>query len=103
MRPVQTRSTGTSLHPIVQSGDVTIWEPVGDHARLEVGDIVFCRVQTSQHYHFHMIHKIDMWGRRKYWDIGNLRKPRHTNGYCYAEHIYGRLVAMSPVQPRRVG
>jgi hypothetical protein len=100
-RSVQYRSTGKSLHPFVRSGDVTMWEPVTDHSILVVGDIVFCAVQDGDRFYGHAIHDIVTWtnGRTAWW-IGNLNKPPHINGWCYAEHIFGRLMEISPIQPR---
>jgi len=99
-RSMQFRSSGDSLKPLVRSGDVTIWEPVHDHALLKVGDVVFCRVQESNRFYGHAIHKIGVWpGGEKYWRIGNLKDPPHINGWCYAEHICGHLNEVSYVQP----
>ena len=99
-RSVKFRSTGNSLYPLVQTDDVTMWEPIFDHAKLQVGDVVFCRVQKSNAYYGHMIHEIGYYGRRKYWAIGNMKNPPHINGWCYAEHIFGQLMEVSPVPPR---
>ena len=46
-RSVQFIFTGNSLHPLVQTDDVTMWEPILDHSKLRIGDVVFCRVQHS--------------------------------------------------------
>ena len=100
-RSVQFRSSGDSLKPLVRSGDVTIWEPVHDHALLTFGDVVFCRVQESNRFYGHVIHHIDVWpGEDKYWLIGNLKDPPYINGWCYAKHIYGHLKDVSLVQPK---
>ena len=99
-RSVQFRSSGDSLKPMVRSGAVTMWEPVHDHSELEVGEVVFCRVQESNLFYGHMIHHIDAWEGEKYWLIGNMKNPPRINGWCYAEHIYGRLMEVSPVQPK---
>ena len=100
-RTVQYRSTGDSLKPRVRSNDVTMWEPVKDHSLLKVGDIVFCVVQEGDRFYGHAIHEIGTWTNGKtYWMIGNLKNPPHINGWCYAEHIFGRLMEVSPIQPR---
>ena len=98
-RSAQFRSSGNSLWPMVKSGDVTIYEPVVDHSLLKVGEVVFCRVQTSNYFYAHMIHNIGTWDGVTYWDIGNANNPPHINGWCYAEHIFGRLMETSRVQP----
>ena len=100
-RSVQYRSSGSSLTPVVHSGDVTMWEPVTDHSKLVVGDIVFCHVQAPPYaprYYAHAIHHIGEWFGQTYWVIGNLRNPVHINGWCYAEHIYGVLFEVSGIQ-----
>ena len=45
-----------------------------------------------------MIHYISDWQGTKYWAIGNMKDPVRINGWCYAEHIYVRLMEVSPVQ-----
>ena len=100
-RSAQFRSSGNSLWPMVKSGDVAIYEPVVDHSLLTVGEVVFCRVQTSNRFYAHMIHKIEYWkDGSRYWVIGNMAEPPVINGWCAAKHIYGRLMEVSPLQPR---
>ena len=98
-RSVQFRSTGSSLAPMVQSGDVTMWEPITDHSVLEVGDVVFCAVQPGDRFFGHMIHNIGDWYGAKYWSIGNMKDPPRINGWCLAEHIFGRLLEVSSIKP----
>ena len=97
-RSVQYRSTGNSLYPMVRPNDVTMWEQVTDCSILVVGDVVFCAVQPGDRFYGHMIHNIGTWYGTTYWDIGNMKDPPHINGWCYAEHIYGRLMEVSPIQ-----
>jgi len=100
-RSVQFRSSGNSLHPFVRSGDVTMWEPVKDHSLLEVGDVVFCVVQPGDRFYGHMIHEFGTWiTGMSYYVIGNMKDSMRINGWCYAEHIFGRLMEISPIQPR---
>ena len=102
---VQFRSSGNSLRPKVQSGDVTMWEPVTEEgcADLKVGDIVFCRPQPKNYFYGHAIHEINQWSDgRTYWVISNLKKGSEfkINGWCLAEHIYGKLMEVSGVEAR---
>ena len=76
-----------------------MWEPVTDHEKLVVGEIVWCQVQPTQRYYGHVIHEVGYWGDKKYWWIGNLDIPPWYNGWCYKEHIYGVLFEVSGVQP----
>ena len=97
---VQYRSTGNSLWPKVKSGDCCILEPVLYPDNLKVNDIVFCEVQWGNRFYAHMIlaiqwHKTaesasgeETW--KRYFTIGNING--HVNGWCYDEHVYGRLV-----------
>ena len=55
-------------------------------------DVVFCIVQPSGYYYAHLVNKKELdRSRRKYkfW-ISNLKGK--TNGFCYIEHIFGKLV-----------
>ena len=100
-RSAQFRSSGNSLFPLVRSGDVSMWEPVSDHDILELGDVVFCQVQDGDRFYAHMIQKIEYWkDGSRYWLIGNMAEPLVINGWCAAKHIYGRLMEVSPLQPR---
>ena len=65
-----------------------------------IGEVVFCRVQPKDLFYGHMIHYIGVWEGDKYWSIGNMKDPPRINGWCSAEHIYGRLMEVSPVQPK---
>ena len=88
------------MWPLVQSDDVTIWEPVEDHSELKVGDIVFCAVQPNDRFYGHAIHEIKTWlDGSTYWMIGNLKDPPRINGWCAAEHIYGRRMEVSHMRP----
>ena len=104
-RSVQYRSTGSSLAPMVKSNDVTMWEPVKDHSLLKVNQVVFCLVQPGDYwspdgrFYGHVIHNIGVWTDGvTYWEIGNLKNPPHINGWCNAEHIFGVLMEVSPIQ-----
>ena len=99
-RSVQYRASGGSLKPWVYPGDVTVWEPIADHASLVVGDVVFCAVQPGDRIYGHMIHEIGDWYGATFWRIGNLHKPHpRINGWCHAEHIFGRLMEVWYLQP----
>ena len=98
-RSVQYRGSGNSLAPLVRSGDVTMWDPVRDPSTLVVGDVVFCLVQPGDRFYGHMIHEVGEWDGVPYWSIGNAKNPPHINGWCQAEHIFGRLMEVSPIPP----
>ena len=101
---VKFRSSGNSLWPRVWSGDCCMYEPIEDHNRLAVGDIVFCQVQEGDRYFAHKILRIGEYQLseaesyqfgvvyKRVFIIGN--QSGWENGWCFDEHIYGLLVAV---------
>ena len=66
--------------------------PVCFEAQVSEDDVVFCIVQPKEHYYAHLVHT-KAWDRRRgqyKFSISNLK--RNLNGYCYIEHIFGKLV-----------
>ena len=60
-------------------------------SEIDVGDIVFCRVQPKQHFYAHIVHNIDrQYVQRPKYSIGNIQG--HINGWCHREHIFGILI-----------
>ena len=101
-RSVQYKSSGNSLWPWVHSGDCCIFEPAFDCATLIAKhDVVFCEVQPGNRFFAHIILRIEyedtssssaasaQTPRRTFY-IGNMSE--HENGWCYDEHMYGRLI-----------
>ena len=98
---VRYKSSGNSMWPLVQSGDLCTFHPVQavtaqkEASEIGVGDIVFCQVRTgrgSQLFYAHIVLSIehDYHAKEpKYW-IGNIEQM--YNGWCFREHIYGVLV-----------
>ena len=86
------RSSGWSLWPRVVSGQVCTVIPVMFAEMVNEGDIVFCRVQETNEYYILKVLSIG-WDRKRskeyYW-IGNNRGRK--NGWCYLEHIFGKVV-----------
>ena len=96
-RACQFNAHGHSLWPRVESGGVATWAPIADHAKLRVGELVFCEVQPPAWYgaRFYglMIHEIGACADGStQWTIGNMKQPPHMIGWCAAEHIYGVLI-----------
>ena len=93
---VQYKSGGNSLYPFVHANDSCLFEPVVNPDELKVNDIVFCEVQPGDRFFAHLIHKIEWvtWDNpldfRRRFTIGDI--GGHVDGYCFDEHIYGRLV-----------
>ena len=106
-RPVQFRSSGRSLEPLVYSGDLCFLSPVRRPAgpadtsctSIQPGDIVFCAVQPNSRYYVHLVWAKSFWRNpddnteQEYFTIGNNKKDdrRRRNGWVYWEHIYGIL------------
>jgi len=87
------RSSGNSLWPTVKSGDLCEFEPIkaasADDSKLM--DIVFCEVQPGDRFYAHLFLRKetnDHSGKTRFI-IGN--KSGYENGWCFLEHIYGRL------------
>ena len=104
---IEYRSTGNSLFPPVYAGDRCRFEAVFDHSNLQAGDIVFGKRQPLDSYFAHKILRI-MWEEELVTAepaqpaaprLGQARRRfiisdqhGHESGWCYDEHIYGRLV-----------
>lgn len=80
---VSFRPRGHSMTPKVKSGQLCTVEPA-DHAVLQVGDIVLCRVRMTEYLH---LIKAVQDGR---FQIGNNRG--YINGWIGPHSIYGRLI-----------
>ena len=85
---VQFRPHGNSMTPKITSGALCTVEPIADHATLQAGDIVLCKVNGSQY--IHLVSAIQ--GPR--FQISN-NKGR-VNGWVTANAIYGKLVNVEP-------
>ena len=62
-------------------------------SEIQVGDVVFCKVQKSDSYFAHLVLRINRpksnYGETTYV-IGNILQ--HENGWCHRCHIFGILV-----------
>jgi hypothetical protein len=85
---VQFRPHGHSMTPKIKSGELCTVAPIVDHATLEAGDIVLCKVNGSQY--IHLVSAIQ--GPR--FQISN--NKGHVNGWVTANAIYGKLVKVDP-------
>ncbi len=85
---VQFRPRGNSMTPKIESGQLCTVAPIADHATLETGDIVLCKVNGSQY--IHLISAIQ--GPR--FQISN-NKGR-VNGWVTANAVYGKLITIDP-------
>ena len=86
------RQSGWSLYPRVHSNDLCIYIPVSVPDQVSEGDVVFCRVQPKGYYYAHLVKEKEYDRSRreyKFW-ISNLKG--RVNGFCYIEHIFGKLV-----------
>ena len=83
------RSSGNSLWPRVQSGDSCIYEPITNHDLIQLEDIVFCEVQPGNRFYAHVVKRIGEWEGKRYFTIANIKG--RENGWCYDEHVYGKL------------
>lgn len=86
-RTVCFRPRGNSMTPRINSGQLCTVEPV-DPARLEVGDVVLCKVGGAEY--LHIIKAI----RDQRFQIGN--NHGRINGWIGPPAIFGRLVRVEP-------
>jgi hypothetical protein len=89
-RSVCYRSSGWSLYPRVHCNDQTTYDPVTSDDQVQVGDIVFCQVQPYDRFFAHLV-KEKIW-RNAAWCFIISNIAGYVNGWCFIEHIYGRLV-----------
>ena len=84
------RSSGNLLDPPVCSGDSCTYQPVANAAEIQLNDIVFCEVQPGNRFYAHIVKKIEDWEGRRRFTFANY--AGRENGWCYSEHIYGKLI-----------
>lgn len=87
---VQFRPRGSSMAGKIESGQLVTVEPVQDHSKLEVGDIVLCKVKGAEY--LHLIKAVDPSGPR--FLIGNNRGGE--NGWTMYGNVYGRCTKVEP-------
>ena len=81
---VSFRPRGHSMRGKIESGQLCTVAPVEDHATLEKGDIVLCKVNGAEY--LHLIKAIQ--GAR--FQIGNNRG--RINGWVGANAIFGKCI-----------
>ena len=112
-------STGDSMWPLVQSYDGCTFHPIqavtaedGIHSihsfpkeasEIQVGDVVFCKVQRCDAYFAHLVLRVE-WPKSNYhgeptYVIGNILQ--HVNGWCHRRHIFGILVDVQKWCPKK--
>ena len=97
------KSSGDSMWPLVQSNDACTIHPIQavtanggkysiqkEASEIDVGDIVFCRVQPKNLFYAHVVLEVSHLPLITKYFIGNIQG--RINGYCYREHIFGTLV-----------
>ena len=95
--PIQFKTGGKSLEPLVYSGDVCfIWPIQAGITKIHAGDIVFCKVQPQQNYYVHLVwsvkkYRTELGNEKTCFLIGNNKKgdAQKYNGWCFREHIFG--------------
>lgn len=80
---VEFRPRGSSMKPLVNSGDLVVVEPITEETDLETDDIVLCKVKGKQY--LHLISAVQ--GKR--FQISNNRG--YVNGWVSRTAIYGKL------------
>ena len=71
--PIQFKTGGKSLEPLVYSGDICfIWPITPAVTTIRPGDIVFCQVQPRNNYYVHLV-----------WSVDNYITENGTEKACY--------------------
>ena len=89
------RSSGWSLWPRMNCGDMATYLPVSSADEVNIDDIVFCEVQPGSRFYAHVV-KEKWW---KHWQekwlfrISSIKG--YENGHCRIEHIHGILVEVA--------
>jgi len=78
------RPRGASMSGRIESGQLCTVEPVLDHANLEIGEIVLCKVNGNEYLHIIKARQGDRF------QIGNNRG--FINGWVGVNAIYGRCI-----------
>lgn len=89
---VQFRPSGNSMRGKIESGQLCTVEPVKSETKLEVDDVVLCRVSGSEY--LHLIKAIRQDKNQVKYQIGNNRGG--INGWISAGNIYGKCVKVEP-------
>ena len=82
------RPRGHSMVGKIESGQLCTVAPIADHATLEVGDIVLCKVGGSEY--IHLVKAIQ--GAR--FQIGNNRG--RINGWIGPHGVFGKCIRIEP-------
>ena len=83
-------SSGSSLCPRVRYNDQTTYAPVTSADMVQVDDIVFCEVQTSNRFYAHLVKNMYLQGGKWVFKISNMQC--WVSGWCRMEHTYGKLI-----------
>lgn len=81
------RPRGSSMTPIIKSGQLCTVEPV-DHFTLKINDVVLCKVGGAQY--LHLVKGIDGAHTPIQYQIGN--NHGRINGWVGPGSIFGKLV-----------
>ena len=94
---VQFLSSQGSMWPLYNCGDAVLLEPISSESDLLEGDIVFCEVQPGNRFYCHEIQRINYEAPAgpTVYTISNNKGTE--NGWCYIEHIYGRVIEVIDV------
>ena len=87
---VSFRPRGSSMVPLVKSGQLVTVEPMtkGNYLTPGKGDIVLCRVHGSEY--LHLVKALRIQGGSTRYQIGN--NCGGVNGWVGIDSIFGRLV-----------
>jgi len=76
---------GNSMTPKIMSGQQVTVAPLKPEDRVEIGDIVMCRVHGMDYLHL----VTSITGNQETFQISN--NHNHVNGSCSRQKIYGKV------------
>jgi hypothetical protein len=69
-----------------------IYIPVSFPEQVSEGDVAFCRVQPSGYYYAHLVKEKEYDRSRREYKFWTSNLKGRVNGFCYMEHIFGKLI-----------
>lgn len=82
---IKFRPSGQSMSPKIKSKQLVTVEPIKENQKLNVGNIVLCKVRGR--CFLHLISALDVTAEKQIYQISN--NHGHVNGWCSRACIYG--------------
>ena len=86
---VSFRPHGNSMTPKIYSGNLVTISPIEETSCIEVGDVVYCKVNGRI-----FLHLVTAVRSNNQYQISN--NKGHVNGWTTIDKIYGKLIKIEP-------